>query len=94
MTGAMSSSELSFWGLVLTLMGLAMALWGLLLWFKPDSLRPDSYMYRHIYFRFFSWGRKAKGPVELTARQIRIYAFLVIVVGVIGVVICMPIAAR
>jgi hypothetical protein len=53
-----NSNPLSFEGMVLILMGFAMALWGLLLLYKPASLHPGSCMYRYIYYRFFAWRRK------------------------------------
>jgi len=83
-----NSNETSFWGAIAILMGLAMALWGLRLVYKPASLPPDSYIYRYIYYRFLAWRREdmERSP-KLTNRQIRLYAITIIIIGIFGIVI-------
>jgi len=91
-----SSHEAFCYAGLVTLIGLALSLWSLRLWHRPTSLRPDSPMYRWIYFRWFSWRRSAEDAVELTDKQIRRYAVGGIVVGIIvvGVVIASMIMSR
>ena len=78
-----NSTQTSVWGMVVILMGLAMALWGLRLLHKPVSLHPDSYMYRYIYYRFFAWRRRdMESSPKLTDRQIRLYAIVTALIGI------------
>lgn len=80
--------ETSFWGMTAILMGLIMALWGLRLMHNPATLPPKSYMYRYIYYRFFAWRREdIESPPKLTERQIRLYAIVIIIIGILGIVI-------
>jgi hypothetical protein len=79
---------------LLLLMGLATIVWHLRLWYKPASLRPDSLMYRYIYFRWFAWRQGThEDSVRLSDKQIRQYAVGGVVVGIV-VVILAVIAVR
>jgi hypothetical protein len=69
-------------------MGLAIALWSLRLWYRPASLRPNSLMYRYIYFRWYAWRRgEQKDTVSLTNEQIRHYAVRGVAVGIVLVMV-------
>ena len=45
-------------------------------WFYPEKLSSDSFLYRWIYYRFFSWGKDVEAPPELSFAQIKRYAIV------------------
>ena len=69
-----SSGSPWFVGGPVALVGLAIAVWSWLLWRRPNSLRPDSPVYRYFYldWQMIPWRRKNSG--RLTDRQIKYYA--------------------
>lgn len=76
-----------FGGLSL-LMGLPLILWSWRLWHRPDSLNPDSLSYRVFCAYSRTWPKtKQKPSDELTDWEIRHYAAMNLVLGVVLVVI-------
>ena len=57
----------------LSLLGVAMYLCGIALMIKPWLIRPDTPLYRWIYWRWFAHGKPASKE-HLSEQQIRYYA--------------------
>lgn len=47
---------------------------------KPELLRPDTAMYRWLYWRWYAWGQEPEDKA-LTWKQIRIDGVLLVVIG-------------
>jgi hypothetical protein len=77
------SHLVTFFALALTFIGLGEVVRGLRLYRNPALLRRDSFLYRWVYWRYFSWGQGANGTAELTERQIGCFAIGGVGVGVI-----------
>lgn len=74
--------------IVLLLIFLGLTLWGVYLWRFPESVASESLMYRWIYYWLIAWTREK--PLEqpkLTERGIRIYAVIVICIGLFGLLL-------
>jgi len=67
-------------GLLVLLMGLAMAGYGVALLVRPGLLRAGMPLYRWVYWRWFA-DRGGRAEEQLTNRQIRSYAVGMTVTG-------------
>lgn len=80
-------------GLLVLLMGLAMASYGTALFVKPDFLCPRTPLYRWVYWRWFA-DREGRAEEQLTNRQIRFYAAGTMVTGLVMFVIVLLVLLR
>lgn len=77
-----------FTGWVYVLVGLVIAMLYGWLWYKPDFLSPNSWLYRYIYNRWYAWQpKRLKNSGRLTDKQMKNYAVRGIVLGVFIIVI-------
>ena len=84
----MNSSEFRPIGVLLLLMGLIVVLGGWRLWRRPDSLRPNSLLYRYLYVDWHTWPRgRRENSGKLTDRQIRYYALTGVLGGIVLIVV-------
>lgn len=63
-------------------LGMGTVAYGARLNLKPESLRPDTAMYRWLYWRWYAWGQEPEDKA-LTRKQIRIYGVLLVVIGLL-----------
>lgn len=49
---------------------------------KPESLRPDTAMYRWLYWRWYAW-RQEPEDKALTRKQIRVYGIVLVGIGLL-----------
>ncbi len=58
-------------------------------WIHPENLSSDSFLYRWIYYRFFSWGKGVEAPPKLSPDQIKLYTavslFVCLIVAVLSI---------
>lgn len=76
-----------FLGVLLILIGLTVAIWGLRLWQRPSSLRLDSALYRYLLIDWQTWPRKQSNIGNLTNKQIKYYGVRGILAGVLSVIL-------
>lgn len=72
---------------ILLIMNIVFGLWSIYLWRNPNSFSSKSFIYRWVYYRFFSWGKDPEDPPSLTAKQIRKYALIVFVFSIVLIVL-------
>ena len=67
-------------GIAVMLPSLALAVWGVCLLIKPSLLRPGTFIYRWIYWRWFAQTSKDSDE-KLSEQQIRYYALAAAILG-------------
>lgn len=82
------SSELCgaiFWAGLTLVVGTSLAVWGYLILRDPSRLRKGSLMYRWLQTSTWKWGKEdpPDHPQELSHRQIRFWAVMAILAGII-----------
>jgi hypothetical protein len=85
MSQSLWSSQL--FGVISILVGLPILLWSWHLWHHPSSLPPDSLVYRVFYAYSRVWTRRNQDSGRLTDREIKRYARMSFVLGVLLVVV-------
>lgn len=73
-------------GLVLVLIGLPLAIWGLRLWKQPASLHGDSKIYRYLVIDWQTWPRR-RNAEKLTEKQIKYYGMRGLLAGLLSIII-------
>ena len=63
--------------------GVGVIIWGLWLWHRPETVQQDTWLYWRI-FSLVRWRLRVTSDEKLlTAREIRLYAVLTMVIGAI-----------
>ena len=71
----------------MVIFSLVLFLWALHLFRHPETLTPDKFLYRWLYNRFVGLTEFGdKENIRLTSRQIKRYAFFVMIVASFGII--------
>lgn len=63
-------------------LGMGTIAYGVWLNLKPESLRPDTAIYRWLYWRWYAWGQEPEDKA-LTRKQIRVYGIVLVGIGLL-----------
>jgi len=85
MSKSLWSSQI--FGMISIIAGLPILLWSWRLWHRPSSLPPDSLVYRIFYAYSRVWTRRKQESGRLTDREIKRYARMNFILGILLVVV-------